>query len=321
MAGDRLQPVLVGLTSTVAWMFVSSALIIANKRVYTGGFPYPMFVTGVGQLASALGGVALGILGGKRRRSLPPVAWIIPTLGPLWAVTFLTMWMGNAAYLHLSVAFIQIFKAMTPAVTLIIGALAGQERISLTLVASVLLIAVGTGGATFVETGAPTWSTLGAALFVGSSLTEAGRVVGSQRLMTTHHFGKLEVLVYLSLPAAVLLIGGSLALEGTGPLLLAGGLQGLSDALAPVQKELAYAASLSFLVNLTSFWAIGSTGSLTFKVAGCLKNLAVIWYSVAVAREHVSAEQMAGYLVSVAGFLLYTAAKAPGAGKPKAKVA
>lgn len=35
----------VGAASTLAWMAVSSALIIANKRVYAGGFPYPMFVT------------------------------------------------------------------------------------------------------------------------------------------------------------------------------------------------------------------------------------------------------------------------------------
>jgi hypothetical protein len=177
-----------------------------------------------------------------------------------------------------------------------------------------------------VETGAPSWSALGALFFVGSSFTEAARVVGSQRLMSAHHFTSVETLVYVSLPAAALLIGGSLVSEGTGPLLL---LRGVAGALAPIQGELAYAAALSFLVNLTSFWAIGSTGSLTFKVAGCLKNLAVIWYSVAVSREHVSGAQLGGYLVSVAGFMLYTLAKsqpsgravAPAAGAEKAKAA
>lgn len=296
-----------GLLATLLWMALSSALIIANKRVYTSGFPYPMFVTGVGQLASAAGGVLLGWLSGKRSRSVPPMGWMVPTLGPLWAYTFLTMWLGNAAYLHLSVAFIQIFKAMTPAVTLVLGVGAGQERFSLLLVASVALIAVGTGGATFLETGAPSWSGLGAALFVGSSLTEAARVVGSQRLMSIHHFTSLETLVYVSLPAAGLLFAGSLAYEGTGALLLERGLAGL---VAPVGTELAYAAALSFLVNLTSFWAIAGTGSLTFKVAGCLKNLAVIWYAVAVGRDSVSTGQVGGYLASVSGFLLYSLAKA-----------
>ncbi|KAI8476089.1 MAG: triose-phosphate transporter family-domain-containing protein [Monoraphidium minutum] len=328
MAGEGgARSAAAGMASTLAWMFVSSALIIANKRVYTSGFPYPMFVTGLGQLASAAGGVVLIRLSGKRSRGLPPLGWLIPTLGPLWAVTFLTMWLGNAAYLHLSVAFIQIFKAMTPAVTLVLGTLAGQERLSFLLFASVMLIALGTGGATFVETGAPSWSAVGAALFVGSSLTEAARVVGLQRLTSTHHFNNLEALVYVSLPAAALLFGGSLATEGTAALLLGGGRAGAAAALAPVASELAYAAALSFLVNLTSFAAISCTGSLTFKVAGCLKNLAVIWYSVAVSHERVSPGQIAGYLVSVLGFLAYTAAKAaPRAeaapqGKAKAKAA
>ncbi len=164
--------------------------------------------------------------------------------------------------------------------------------------------------ATAVETGAPTWSALGAALFVGSSLSEAARVVGTQRLMTTHHFSSLETLVYVSFPSAFLLIGASLLTEGTAPLVMAASSPATQLILDRIKPQLVYAAALSFLVNLTSVWAILSTGSLTFKVAGCLKNLAVIWYSVAVSREHVSSAQIAGYLVSVAGFMLYTLAKA-----------
>lgn len=147
-----------------------------------------------------------------------------------------------------------------------------------------------------------------------SSLTEAARVVGTERLMRVHYFNHLEALLYTSLPAGLALIAASLATEGTGPLLLAGGAAGAKAALAPLAPALAYAALLSFAVNFTSYWAISSTGSLTFKVAGCLKNLAVIWYSVAVAAEVVSGGQVAGYLVSVAGFLLYTLAKARGSG-------
>lgn len=108
MAPGGVRAAAAGLAATAAWMFFSSALIIANKRVYTGGFPYPMFVTGVGQIATAAGGAALGRLAGLRGRSLPPLEWMRLVLAPLWGVTFLTMWLGNAAYLHLSVAFIQV---------------------------------------------------------------------------------------------------------------------------------------------------------------------------------------------------------------------
>lgn len=233
---------------------------------------------------------------------------------------------------------------MTPAVTLVLGALAGQERATPPLLASVALIALGTGAATLLEAGAPSWSALGAALFVGSSLTEAARVVGTQRLMAVHHFGSLEALLYTSLPAGALLIGASFAAEGTWPLVAKAGAAaaaarsgggGLAAAAAaaiaalPAGRALALAAALSFAVNLTSFWAIWAGGPLTFKVAGCLKNLAVIWYAVAATRERVSMGQVLGYLASVAGFLIYTLAKArpaaaaarSGGGGAKAKAA
>lgn len=66
-------------------------------------------------------------------------------LAPIIACTAATMFWGNAAYMHLSVSFIQILKAFTPALTLIIGASVGVERLRLGLVVSVLLIALGTG--------------------------------------------------------------------------------------------------------------------------------------------------------------------------------
>ncbi len=50
---------LLGAISTVLWMFLSTALIVANKRIYAQGFSHPFFVTGMGQVFSALGGLVL----------------------------------------------------------------------------------------------------------------------------------------------------------------------------------------------------------------------------------------------------------------------
>lgn len=55
------------------------------------------------------------------------------------------MFFGNVAYLYLSLAFIQILKALTPGITLMTGVLAGVERLSKPLVTSIALIVVGTG--------------------------------------------------------------------------------------------------------------------------------------------------------------------------------
>lgn len=60
-------------------------------------------------------------------------------------------------------------------------------------------------------------------------------------------------------------------------------------------------------VNLSAYFAIQSTSSLTFKVAGCLKNVAVILYGVIFMFESVTLFQfLFGYGGSIAGFALYT---------------
>ena len=59
-------------------------------------------------------------------------------------------------------------------------------------------------------------------------------------------------------------------------------------------------------VNLSAFFAIQHTSSLTFKVAGTLKNVMIILWGMFVMLEHVSWLQLLGYGVSLAGFGLYT---------------
>jgi hypothetical protein len=69
------------------------------------------------------------------------------------------------------------------------------------------------------------------------------------------------------------------------------------------------AATLGFFVNLLSFGVIQTTSSLTYKVLGQLKNVAVVCCSVVVFGNAVSKLQAAGYAVSIMGFGLYNKAK------------
>jgi drug/metabolite transporter (DMT)-like permease len=94
---------------------------------------------------SVLGGLLLAAAGIMPLRDPPSKLSDVTRLVPIIACTAATMYCGNTAYLHLSVSFIQILKAFTPALTLMIGAAAGVEQLKVSLVASVLLIAIGTG--------------------------------------------------------------------------------------------------------------------------------------------------------------------------------
>ncbi|PNH09282.1 putative sugar phosphate/phosphate translocator [Tetrabaena socialis] len=178
-AASRL---LVGVLSTVLWMLCSSALIILNKSLYRRGFRYPSTVTGAGQLFSALSGLLLAAVGAQPLRPLPPARVWARTLLPITAASAATMYFGNMAYLYLSVSFIQIIKAFTPALTLLLCCAAGLERPHWPLLVSVAMIAGGTAGAVLIESGAPSFNALGFAAFMASSLTEAARVVGAELL-------------------------------------------------------------------------------------------------------------------------------------------
>lgn len=112
--------------------------------------------------------------------------------------------------------------------------------------------------------------------------------------------------MYVGGPSALVLVAGSLLLEAP-----AGMLAGGQALLASSPGYLLRASAMSAAVNLTSYLAIATTSSLTFKVAGCLKNLGVVWWGVAMHGDTVTPRHMMGYLVSMAGFALYSGLKAP----------
>eukprot|EP00878_Enallax_costatus_P010802 GHUV01011279.1.p1 GENE.GHUV01011279.1~~GHUV01011279.1.p1 ORF type:complete len:185 (+),score=41.48 GHUV01011279.1:510-1064(+) len=134
-----------GLVSTLLWCLTSSMLIIYNKQLYDGGLPYPLMVTGMGQMFSAFAGLLLAACGIMPVRPPPSQPSDYLKLTPIIACTAATMFWGNSAYMHLSLSFIQILKAFTPALTLLIGAAAGVESLRPGLLVAVLLIALGTG--------------------------------------------------------------------------------------------------------------------------------------------------------------------------------
>lgn len=87
------------------------------------------------------------------------------------------MWTGNHVYLHLSVAFIQIFKAFTPVITMSCLFLAGLEEPTHEMIAAVFIIAFGTAMTAYGELGL---SLLGLFLNLTSGISESIRLVMTQ---------------------------------------------------------------------------------------------------------------------------------------------
>ncbi|GAB4816710.1 hypothetical protein N2152v2_003756 [Parachlorella kessleri] len=407
----------VAVVAILGWMFASSALIFLNKVIMVdSGFRFPFALTALGSATSTLLGCAAGYLGMAPLRPHPSLSTTLTKLLPIALCSAATLFLGNYAYLGLTVAFINILKALTPAVTLGASMLLGQERPSLLVTACLALIAGGTaistaqrgllqllqklpqqplqqqdvtmqmggllhagllsccsvGSAHTVGTAPPLlclsaftpsipdlvdggcivcvgvggqprlqqrphlrryilllerllgrllqqlqqesstdhFSWLSFTCFILSILFEALRVVLVERLLGRQRLNAIEVLVYLGPLTFFFLLWGAVATEWSA-------LQNQGLAILVQHPALFVGASLaSFAVNAFSFLAIQASSSLTFKVAGCLKNAAVVWLGVATG-DTITAKEAGGYALSLLGFLGYTllrSAAAAGAG-------
>lgn len=206
---------------------------------------------------------------------------------------------GQLSQLLLQVAFIQVLKVATPLFTLLISATLGLESLGLLKCMSMLLILLGSGLATFIESNSAGFSWYGFGLMLFSALLEAVKVVYIQKLFGKLNYSSVELMVYLGPPTAFFLGTASWFLEGRG--LIDYGFQSVKK-----DPHIYILAILGgFGVNLTTAYAIKATSSLTFKVWGCVKNTAVVVIGCLLG-ESMNAWQIFGYMLSTIGFILYS---------------
>ena len=145
-------------SALLAWSAASAALVFMNKRLLVdAGFKYPFALTGAGQLVSAGAAVVAsksGLWRGMPIGPLPrPFSAAFRALGPPVLCSAATLYFGNAAYLTLSLTFIQMLKVLMPAFTLTAATAAGLEKPTAKLIFSVMLILLGSAAATAAEAG------------------------------------------------------------------------------------------------------------------------------------------------------------------------
>lgn len=305
MSTEQPADLLWAAVALLCWTFCSSGLIFLNKELMVaGGFRFPMTLTAAGQLTSYVGGLALAKTGFMSCRQRPSTSFFLKRLLPIVLLSALSLVSGNMAYTSLSVAFIQVLKVLLPAITLAAGMVAGVDHLTVPLAVSVTLITAGTGYAALLESQTGHFSSIGLAQFLLSAVCEASRTVLVQLLLGQMEYNAVEALLYLSPCTGSLLAVGALLWEWDGLTAPDGGF----DKVCQKPSLYLLAAAGGFLVNLTTFWAIKATSGLTFKVLGCVKNSFVVWAGVLLG-DVISRQQLCGYGVSLAGFILYSHAK------------
>ena len=130
----------------VQWISLSTVLILLNKHILsTAGFNFPVTLVLMHMSFCSLCALIWKLCG-----------WItVPHLGgpTVYCVRFVpvglffaaSLSLGNAAYLFISVAFVQMLKASTPVATLLVSLCLGLERPSCRLAFYILLVSSGIG--------------------------------------------------------------------------------------------------------------------------------------------------------------------------------
>jgi hypothetical protein len=138
------------------WIALSASVILFNKYILAfGGFPFPISLTVwhmlfSSSIASTL--VWTGRVPSTEGMDARKCASAVLPIGALFAGT---LWLGNAAYLHLSVSFIQMLKALMPAAVYGVGCLFSTETFAWKCVLNMLIITFGVALASAGELALP----------------------------------------------------------------------------------------------------------------------------------------------------------------------
>lgn len=258
-----------------------------------------------------------------------------------------TLWLGNAAYLHLSVSFVQMLKALMPAAVYGVGCLLGTESFARSRAVNMLVVTVGVAAA---SAGEVSLSLLGVALQLGSVATESTRLALVQILLqqkptrrcrsgnrssssppeakialnpvTTMYYLAPVSLLCLSLPWLAFEHSRLLAAWGAGlgerdsvstsPYALLDSSHALYSSwwrLGVSPLTLIANASLAFALNLSVFLLIGRTSALAMNIAGVVKDWMLIGLSALLFHAPVTPLNLLGYSVAFSGVCWYNKAK------------
>jgi len=299
-----VQELLLAAYLIVQWIFLSSCIILFNKHLLSGGFPFPCTLVCIHMMFVSICAAVWRATGLADVPNVKAKDWwggFLP-VGMCFAASLL---LSNAAYVYITVAFIQMIKASTPVVVLIISFFFRIETPNSKLGMYIVLISSGVAlsCATNVEVTGDTH--VGLLMQLAAVVCEALRLCLANMLLASNGI-KLSPIASLYYIAPTSL----LCLTVPWTLLEASKWQDILVAFSAVGFfKLAANASVAFVLNLATMALIKYTSALTLNVAGVVKDLLLIFWSVAVNGAIVGQWQYVGYAIALSGVTGYSSYK------------
>ncbi|TQD96875.1 hypothetical protein C1H46_017480 [Malus baccata] len=296
------KPLLLTYFYLFIYILLSSGVILYNKWVLSPkyfNFPLPITLTMIHMGFSGL--VAFLLV--RVFKVVAPVKMTFEIYAtcviPISAFFASSLWFGNTAYLHISVAFIQMLKALMPVATFIMAVLCGTDKARCDVFTNMLLVSVGVVISSYGEIH---FNIVGTVYQVTGIFAEALRLVLTQVLLQKKGLtlNPITSLYYIAPCSFVFLFVPWLLLE--------------KSAIEYSQFQFNFwiffsNALCALALNFSIFLVIGRTGAVTIRVAGVLKDWILIALSTVIFPESIITRlNIIGYAIALADQSIWPAA-------------
>lgn len=303
MAGIRSH-VLEGAASLayiVVWMAFSIALILSNKWLLAfRGFPFPIALTMFHMaFCSTLAALFIKVFHVVSTSDEMTRTVYLQSVVPIAILYAGSLWFSNSAYIHLSVSFIQMLKALMPVTVYALGVFGNLEEIDTIKLLNMVVISLGVGIAAFGEL---RFSWTGLALQLSGQGAEAGRLVLIQILLQAKGL-KLNPIttIYYIAPSSLLALVPPFLLVELFPIIDFARSKGANFNISYILAN----GAVAFGLNIAVFLLIGKTSALTLNIAGVLKDWLLIGFSNILFEAPVTALNLEGFTLALIGVGFY----------------
>jgi drug/metabolite transporter (DMT)-like permease len=294
----KRSSVLAVAASILLLVLAGPLLVIVNKRILRdNGLHLPAFVSAMGVLFTSVFTRCAVACGYVSVQDNEHGVWKLLPVGLSSAGAFM---FGNMAYMYLDAGCIQMLKAGTPALLMLMLAAFRVEKISLQSGGFVILMVV---GGVLSARATPTLSILGLVVMLLSQVCEGARCVVTQLFLQKLNFSAWDAGYHMAPLTAICCLILSAATEW--PVLLRDGKLPLFMSQLPL---LFASGCIGIAVDFASFIVIKLTSSLLTKLIVAARNAGLVWFFIACGEE-VSGTQVIGYGITLVAFTGYSVEK------------
>ncbi|KAL2485342.1 putative sugar phosphate/phosphate translocator [Abeliophyllum distichum] len=283
----------------LAYILLSSGVILYNKWVLSPkyfNFPFPITLTMIHMGFSSL--VAFFLI--RVFKIVSPVKMTfeiyVTCVIPISAFFASSLWFGNTAYLFISVAFIQMLKALMPVATFLMAVICGTDKLRCDVFLNMVLVSVGVVVSSYGEIH---FNIVGTVYQVTGIFAEALRLVLTQVLLQKKGLtlNPITSLYYIAPCSFVFLFVPWYLLE--------------KPEMEVSQIQFNYwiffsNALCALALNFSIFSVIGRTSAVTIRVAGVLKDWILIALSTVIFPEStITNLNIIGYAIALCGVVMY----------------